>query len=35
VKTDPVICHMRKSLTVVLFSKSIQQQPFRKPSYGN
>jgi hypothetical protein len=35
VKTEPVICHMRKSLTTVLFSKSIRIQPFRKSSYGN
>jgi hypothetical protein len=35
VKTEPVICHMRQSLTTVLFSKSIRLQPFRKSSYGN
>jgi hypothetical protein len=33
VKTEPVICNMRSSLTAVIFSKSVRQQPFRKPSY--
>jgi hypothetical protein len=33
VKTEPVICNMRSSLTALLFSKSVPQQPFRKPSY--
>jgi hypothetical protein len=35
VKTEPVICHMRKTLTAVLFSKRVWQQPCRKPSCGN